>query len=661
MIAIILAMLAVVNVSNNSVTYACNGVTATYQVNFPYLASTDLVVTSTTAAGSATTLTPGTDWSVNFTSTSNTATLTLTNPAVKCPSGNALKISRNLLNTQPFSFKAQTTYNQALHEQAYDRAVMLVQQVDAKVSATDVKAYVDAAISATLTGGSVVQPVTWPLAGDAVTNAFSIPNATVSSPDLYLVTIDGVVQQPVLDYTINALGGQIVFAVPPAVNAAIAVRSTGYAKALSVGDSTSVLAAGSSVPRLLKDWLGDVANVLAFGADPTGVLNSSPALAACFVAAKTCFVPDPTVNYRLSTTVAIPADSKLIGENKRTTKLFHAFNGDMFTMADGAGLYNLYLDGSGGTGRGIVISGTDGRQVGEHVRALNFDGAVIDFTATTAGSQSFWTDMELTRTAAGTGTGRYAVTIQDAAQLSAVPRKFSEIETSGNCAFSFGGSNNTQISNSVLGDLAFSTNTRGLKLIGSRWLNQVSATIDGHNNSIVGCDVLPALTIAAGSDHIVIGPNSQNANAIVDSSASVNGTFVTSAPVTYAPVLTASTANPVIGNGVLRGEYSRNGSVIHVSVEYTVGSTDTFGTGTWRFSLPVTPPGQTGSPTVELGQGYCRQAAGATFEFIQPVVIPGTAFAVLQRAGAGGPQVTNAAPFAWATGDIVRFTIDYHL
>lgn len=130
MIALILSLLAVVNVSNNSVTYVCNGVTATYQVNFPYLASTDLVVTSTTAGGSVTTLTPGTDWSVNFASTSSTATLTLVNPSVKCPNTNVLKIERKRPFTQPYGFRAQSVYNQALHETAYDSLEMQIQQVN---------------------------------------------------------------------------------------------------------------------------------------------------------------------------------------------------------------------------------------------------------------------------------------------------------------------------------------------------------------------------------------------------------------------------------------------------------------------------------------------------------------------------------------------------
>src|SRR4051812_7761934 len=129
MIATLIALLAMVNIPNPSVSYACDGVTATYAVTFPYLANTDLVTTTTTAGGVTSTLTQGTDWSVNLSSTSTTATLTVNVPATKCPAGNVLKISRTVSNTQPYSFKAQTQYNQTLHETAYDRLEMQIQQL----------------------------------------------------------------------------------------------------------------------------------------------------------------------------------------------------------------------------------------------------------------------------------------------------------------------------------------------------------------------------------------------------------------------------------------------------------------------------------------------------------------------------------------------------
>ena len=56
--------------------------------------------------------------------------------------------------------------------------------------------------------------------------------------------------------------------------------------------------------------------------------------------------------------------------------------------------------------------------------------------------------------------------------------------------------------------------------------------------------------------------------------------------ITYTPVWTSSGTAPVIGNGTLTGGYRRIGQQVDFWLEFTAGSTTTFGTGSWRFSLP---------------------------------------------------------------------------
>jgi hypothetical protein len=55
----------------------------------------------------------------------------------------------------------------------------------------------------------------------------------------------------------------------------------------------------------------------------------------------------------------------------------------------------------------------------------------------------------------------------------------------------------------------------------------------------------------------------------------------------YTPTWTASTTNPVLNNGTIVGRYKQIGEVVHFTLKLTVGSTTTFGTGDWRFTLPV--------------------------------------------------------------------------
>lgn len=54
----------------------------------------------------------------------------------------------------------------------------------------------------------------------------------------------------------------------------------------------------------------------------------------------------------------------------------------------------------------------------------------------------------------------------------------------------------------------------------------------------------------------------------------------------YTPAWTASTA-PDVGNGTLTGRYLKIGRTVTASIILTCGSTTTYGSGAWNFSLPV--------------------------------------------------------------------------
>lgn len=670
LVAILLAVsfpsLAVVSTTTNTVSYTGNNVTKAFAVPFKILSSTDLVVT---LAGVVKTLT--THYTVSR--TTNTATV---NFIVAPGTGIAVVITRIRPLKQLQGYRTTGPLNLGTLENSFDDIEMQIQQLNAGIST----------ITSTLGPGVLLSSS--PLIGDGSAS--------------------------------NRLG----------------LDSSSISLTPSVG----------TTPQALPVLLSTFPNGKALNIKGDCSTDDGPAIQAACALAGTVVLPDPAGCYAIKSTITLPANCRLLGWSRYTTKLQLQANVDMFNLGDGSQLANLFLDGNGAnfTGRGVYFTNGNGRQILENVQVTGFVNPALEFWPN-SGSQSSFKDLRTSRVAAAgssatatTGSGLYAIKIgaattgtvttatttvitgplvdttspshyYDGTALQftsgalsgtvsstvtssinngaswtltltsalggapaaadaftvfvnqAVPRKFIQVETNGSPAFDFGTSNGTYISNSFLGDLSYNLNAREVTITGGRLPNQVALTVTGHNNTIVGADVFAAITVGAGSDHIIIGPNSHNTNVIVDSSASVNGTLISQAPVTYAPVLTASTANPVIGNGTIRGEYSRNGAVIHVAVEYTVGSTDTFGTGTWRFSLPITPPGQTNSPVIQFGNGYCRQASTSTFEFVQPLVTNATGFIVLQRAGAGGPQVNQAAPFAWAAGDIIRFSVDYHL
>lgn len=124
--------------------------------------------------------------------------------------------------------------------------------------------------------------------------------------------------------------------------------------------------------------------------------------------------------------------------------------------------------------------------------------------------------------------------------------------------------------------------------------------------------------------------------------------------IAYTPVWTGSISNPAIGNGTLTGNYLLRGTELVTLIQMTAGSTTTFGSGFWQFSLigGLTPSG------VSLGVALSIDIGGG-------VNYPGVSS--YSGFGSGGLLAINTAananvdsthPFAWANTDIFRIEIE---
>lgn len=56
---------------------------------------------------------------------------------------------------------------------------------------------------------------------------------------------------------------------------------------------------------------------------------------------------------------------------------------------------------------------------------------------------------------------------------------------------------------------------------------------------------------------------------------------------TYTPVWSSSGTQPVLGNGTITGRYQQTGKTAMAYGKLTIGSTTTFGTGSYRVSVPI--------------------------------------------------------------------------
>ena len=442
--------------------------------------------------------------------------------------------------------------------------------------------------------------------------------------------------------------------------------------AATVGQTVTALAAssGSSLVGHLPSGTGAVAttvqtklresvSVKDFGAKGDGTTDDTSAFAAFLtsVAGKSGFIPNPSVGYKITSALTIPSSTRLYGEDKFSTRIFPSGSFTLFTMMNGSVLENLYLDGNSQTGIGINITGTEGQQRIDNCKITDFDNTCINFAATTAGSYFSSTNCLVYRKSAAYGSGKYAVVIADAIQLLAVPRRFVNFESGGTPSFSFGGANDLHMTNSWLGDLLHSVNTSGCLISNCRIGTTQNFTMLGGQNSIVGCDVYPIITLGTGAGGCTIGPGAFNSGPPIDASGTATN-LLYHIDSSFTPTWTSTGTQPAIGNGTLVGNYNRQGNVVTVYAQITAGSTTTFGTGIYRISLPAN------APVVNVQAQMCGnvRASHGGLLYFGTVSVPGSSsgqYGEFQRDTVNG--FTFNTPATWSSGDVFYVQFSYRV
>ena len=168
-------------------------------------------------------------------------------------------------------------------------------------------------------------------------------------------------------------------------------------------------------------------------------------------------------------------------------------------------------------------------------------------------------------------------------------------------------------------------------LAASDWLNFIT---DPTSTSIVKAGSTVNIT------RLSVGPTGNTGSSASD----------TLAWTVYSPSWTASTTNPLIGNGTITGRYKAIGKTVFVSVKIDMGSTTTYGSGAWRISLPVNAYASysTSLPTLFYDtasggvyyQGTSTTDYSANTSYVNPIWDKGTTY---------GVAIDSVTPFTWGT------------
>lgn len=132
---------------------------------------------------------------------------------------------------------------------------------------------------------------------------------------------------------------------------------------------------------------------------------------------------------------------------------------------------------------------------------------------------------------------------------------------------------------------------------------------------------------------------------------------------TYTPAWTAATTAPALGNGTITGRYTQIGKTVYVAVMLAAGTTTTFGSGVYKFSLPVAP----NQSVVYYGAGIAASGSSGTqpitaiigsglstyLYFYTPATTTPFALSLLSSAGVGTHAWTATA------SNMIRASITY--
>jgi len=180
-------------------------------------------------------------------------------------------------------------------------------------------------------------------------------------------------------------------------------------------------------------------------------------------------------------------------------------------------------------------------------------------------------------------------------------------------------------------------------------------TISGHSTPNSG--TIYGVPITSGT----LGTNTVVTSSITDGAVTpaklLAGTGSSWAWQSWTPTWTGASGNPAIGNGTIIGRYLQTGKTVQFRLDILAGSTTTFGTGAWTFTLPVTAAA---NYTATYAMGIGSYEKPGTGDYFGPInLMSTTTFQMWYSTGTNSNVLGSAAPEAWNSTSFFRMTATY--
>lgn len=164
---------------------------------------------------------------------------------------------------------------------------------------------------------------------------------------------------------------------------------------------------------------------------------------------------------------------------------------------------------------------------------------------------------------------------------------------------------------------------------------------------IASADNTPA-RLGVGSDYAILQSLSSANNGL-----SYGGKLTS-----YTPTWAAAITNPVLGNGAIEGYYVRVGDLVYFNIKLVMGSTTTYGSGAYTFSLPIP---MTATFNGFTSQSYALDAGVAWYRGFFAESTPNGYTDKINLVKSDGTVMTNTVPFTFGNQDAIYVWGVYHV
>jgi len=192
--------------------------------------------------------------------------------------------------------------------------------------------------------------------------------------------------------------------------------------------------------------------------------------------------------------------------------------------------------------------------------------------------------------------------------------------------------------NVVLEDLEISGGASSVVVNGQPWANTAPA--------LTMRNVVASGTF--GENNVTVGTPFTESNVFFS-----NRTAYDVRPTAFTPTWASAGTQPALGNGTLTGQYERRGKRVTATLQLVAGTTTTFGTGAWSFSLPFA-----GGANHYIGQARLADSSTGVNQIAMTLLTSSGSTVSLISEGSNVSVDLNT-PFVWATGDSATITITY--